>query len=94
MSVATPATPAGQAHDGCATEVRVHFRRLRYAAHVVSWSLTAGLGTYGSVAYAAPNPSQWVAPRPRWWRREARDGLAECEHFLTRALRPEPTEQP
>ena len=61
----------------------VYAGRLRYALRFLGWALSRGMASYGSVAYAAP-PPVWSHVPPRWWRREARHGLAACELFLSR----------
>jgi hypothetical protein len=60
----------------------IHLGPLRYAVHLVGWAITTGLASYGSIVYAAPHPSTWAGERPRYWRREAREGLRACEAYL------------
>jgi hypothetical protein len=61
---------------------RTHDSLVRYVAHLVGWWLMSALGSYGLAAFGSPYRVDWSEHRPRYWRAEARRGLADCERIL------------
>jgi hypothetical protein len=67
---------------------RTHLNPVAYVAHLVVWWLSTALSSYGLISAGMPCPSDWCERMPRYWRREAKRGLRDCESVLRRVEEP------